>query len=121
MIKNIKVMILLLLASGASYAQTDTLKADANKRITLDGPMGHMPSPLYVIKHKKKEYVLDSIAMKSGILNPNSIADISVMKDNKLVHELYGDASNHGVILITLKEKTKPDAFKAIKKHLKPI
>lgn len=72
-----------------------TTKNKKNENVTVHFKEG---KPLYVIDGKKMTKDFDS-----GILNPNEIESISVLKDKSAV-ELYGDEGKNGVVLITTKK-----------------
>lgn len=112
----LQIFTLLFLLGSTGYAQSVKARSDSGTVIILDGPRKIKPSPLYIIKYKNKQYVLDTTVVKKGGLNPNSIAGIDVLK-GKEADSLYGLAARHGVIIIKLKEHKKSKELKALMKH----
>ncbi|MBT2559892.1 hypothetical protein J7E50_18395 [Pedobacter sp. ISL-68] len=91
----------------------------SNVRWVCRGPI--VPtSPLWLIHYKKKTYTLDSLQAKSGILNPDYIENVQVLKDAGTT-ALYGLRGAAGVIIITLKKRYAKAELKRLKPYLTKI
>ena len=114
----IRILFLLMFVSIVSRAQSDTVNLNTGV-IRLDGPVRNGPTPLIIITRNKKDYVLDSTALKDN-LNPNDIKSVNVFKDTSVMQQ-YGPAAKNGVVVIELLERNHSSAFKKLKKHLTRI
>ena len=113
----IRILFLLMFVSIVSRAQSDTVNLNTGV-IRLDGPVRNGPTPLIIITHNKKDYVLDSTFKDN--LNPNDIKSVYVFKDTSVMKQ-YGPAAKNGAIVIELVERNHSSAFKRLKKHLTRI
>jgi hypothetical protein len=60
--KSLKTLLILLLFAGTAVAQSDDQNNTTINPIQLGSYKG--PSPLYIIEHEGKKYVLDTLAVK---------------------------------------------------------
>ena len=111
----IKILFLLMFVSMVSKAQSDTANLNTGV-IMLDGPIRNRSTPLIILTHNKKDYVLDSTALKDN-LNPKDIKSVYVFKYTDVMKQ-YGPAAKNGVVVIELLEHNHSSAFKKLKKHL---
>ena len=77
-------------------------------------------SPLWLIRYKKITYTLDSIQLKHGILNPDYIENVQVLKDAGAT-AVYGLRGAAGVIIISLQKQYAKAEFKRLKPYLTKI
>jgi hypothetical protein len=114
--KTLKTLLILLLFAGTAVAQSNEQNDTTINPIHLGSYTG--PSPLYIIEHQGKKYVLDTLAVKE--LQSETIEAINVTK-NTADLLTYGEAGKYGVISVKLKETAYPKAFSRLKKYLTPF
>ncbi|AHM59093.1 TonB family protein [Flammeovirgaceae bacterium 311] len=103
--KILLTIIILLSCIQLVSAQVEHLENE-KKGVTIRlncGPKVSSLPPLYVLKYKQQEYIIDSTEIKR--LNPNDIIDLDVLTGDAAV-EKYGDNGNNGVILIQVSKAT---------------
>lgn len=77
-------------------------------------------SPIWLMHYKKKTYTLDSLQAKHGILNPDCIENMEILKDVAAT-ALYGSRAASGITIITLKKRYAKAEFKRLKPYLTKI
>ena len=114
---NLRTLLLLTLLTifcGQAFSQNAN-----NIRWVCRGPI--VPtSPLWLIHYKKTTYTLDSIQAKHGILNPDYIENVQVLKDAGAT-AVYGLRGAAGVIIISLKKRYAKVEIKRLKPYLTKI
>jgi TonB-dependent SusC/RagA subfamily outer membrane receptor len=76
--------------------------------------------PIWLMHYKKKTSTLDSLQAKCGILDPDYIENIEVLKDVAAT-ALYGARAASGIIIITLKKRDAKAEFRRLKPYLTKI
>ena len=72
---------------------------------------------LWVIKTKKKEYVLSETIDIGNNLNPLYISKLEIYKDSTSLSK-YGQAAKNGVIIVSIAKEHEKEVFKRMKRYL---
>jgi hypothetical protein len=118
--KRTSIIIPFIFISIFANAQSDTGNTVSSFIMRCSSPVLKGPSPLLILKHHGKKFLMDTVVLQNGILEPNYIKSIDIMKDREGL-EQYGSAAKNGVIVFTLIEKKNNKHINALRKYLKAL
>jgi hypothetical protein len=118
--KRIIVIIPFFFLSFVVDAQSDVTKKDSTFIMRCSSPVIKGSSPLLILMHEGNKFSVDTIVMHNGILEPDFIKSINIMKDKEGL-EQFGSAAKNGVIVFTLIEKNSNKSINALRKYLKAL
>ena len=118
--KRTIVIIPFIFLSFIVNAQSDVAKKDSTFIMRCSSPVIKGPSPLLILMHEGNKFSVDTIVMHNGILEPDFIKSINIMKDKEGL-EQFGSAAKNGVIVFTLIERNSNKSINALRKYLKAL
>lgn len=86
----------------AQKSQSQVGKKDSELSVKIICTAGPIPTPLYILRYKKEDYILDTAKLK--YIHPADVKRIKVLK-KKADLDKYEDKGKNGVVII---ETNKP-------------